>query len=204
MASDSLDILHARCRSNPGMADVWSPGLAEFYKNNSSDPYFLSLDNIAPAAFISRAYWHLFGFRTGAIILHLLIAGFDEAVLLTALYGSVRNKQSYGFDFSLWLLAMLLVSPLVWLHYLPLLVIPSVQLASLLSHGYHLSLAAVAMLLSYALIFIFYPIADSLPRHGVSELLSEYAVAAVLLLYCATQVLMRSLSAQPRSRADLV
>ena len=83
---------------------------------------------------------------------------------------------------------MLLVSPLVWLHYLPLLVIPSVQLASLLSHGYHLSLAAVAMLLSYALIFIFYPIADSLPRHGVPELLSEYAVAAVLLLYCATQV----------------
>jgi hypothetical protein len=150
----------------------------QFFKSNEGDPYALSIDNIAPAAFISRLYWHQFTFHGSVFTRHILIAGFDAVVLIIAIYGSVHNEASCNLGFSVWLLAMLLVSPLVWLHYLPLLIIPAVQVASLLSHGYHVGLAAVFMLFAYALIFILYPFADSLPRHGIAELLSEYGVAA--------------------------
>lgn len=150
----------------------------QFFKNNGNDPYFLSIDNIAPTAFISRLYWHLFTVNSNAFTRHSLIAGFDAVVLMTAFYGSFHNEALCNLGFSLWLVAMLLVSPLVWLHYLPLLIIPAVQIASLLSHAYHLGLAGAVMLFGFVLIFIFYPIAAYLPRHGIAEVLSEYGVAA--------------------------
>jgi hypothetical protein len=167
-----------------------------FYKNNGNDPYFLSIDNIAPAAFISRVYWHLFGVHGSSLIRHLLIAGFDAAVLVTAFYGSLRDETSCDIDFSLWLIVMLLVSPLVWLHYLPLLIIPATQVASLFNHGHHFGLAVLVMLFAYALIFISYPIADELPRHGTAELCSEYGVVALLLLFTSVLLLARTLPAR--------
>ncbi len=174
----------------------------QFFKNNGNDPYFLSIDNIAPTAFISRLYWHLFTVHSSSFIRHSLVAGFDAVVLMTALYGSFDNEAFCDLSFSLWLLAMLLVSPLVWLHYLPLLIIPAVQITSLLSHGYHVGLAGVVMLFAYAIIFILHPIADSLPRHGIAELASEYGVAALLLVYFSMLLLARNLPAENRPCVD--
>jgi hypothetical protein len=85
---------------------------------------------------------------------------------------------------------------LVWLHYLPLLIIPAAQVASLSNHDFHSGLAGVVMLFAYALIFISYPIADGLPRHGIAELCSEYGVVALLLLFASVLLLARSLKAR--------
>jgi hypothetical protein len=123
---------------------------------------------------------------------------------MTAFFGTVHNEALCDLGFSLWLLAMLLVSSLVWLHYLPLLIVPAVQIVSLLSHGYHFDLAAVVMLFAYAMIFILYPIADNLPRHGIAELLSEYGVAALLLIYFSTQFIAQNLQVRYRLCVDPV
>jgi Glycosyltransferase family 87 len=176
----------------------------QFFKSNGSDPYALSIDNIAPTAFMSRVYWHLFTFHSNPFTRHLLIAGFDAVVLMTAFFGTVHNEALCDLGFSLWLLAMLLVSPLVWLHYLPLLIIPAVQIVSLLSHGYHFDLAVLVMLFAYAMIFILYPVADNLPRHGIAELLSEYGVAALLLIYFSTHFIAQNLQVRHRLCVDPV
>ncbi len=170
-----------------------------FFTINGGNHFVLTTDNIAPSAFISRAYWHLFTVHGSALIRSLLIAGFDGIVLLIAFYGSVRYEPSSDIDFSLWLIVMLLISPLVWLHYLPLLIIPATQVASLFSHGYHLGIGVVVMIFAYGLVFVSYPIAGDLPRHGVVELLSEYGVAALLLLYASVLLLARSFPARQLS-----
>jgi hypothetical protein len=172
----------------------------QFFRINGGSPYALTIDNIAPYAFFSRAYWHLFTAQGSTLIRFLLIAGFDGIVLLIAFCSSSHYQPSSDLDFSLWLIVMLLVSPLVWLHYLPLLIIPAAQVASLSNHGFHSGLAGVVMLFAYALIFISYPIADGLPRHGIAELCSEYGVVALLLLFASVLLLARS----PKARQLLL
>jgi Glycosyltransferase family 87 len=163
----------------------------QFFKNTGQSPYYLSYYNISPAAFLSRLYWHLFTVEGNDLLRHAIIAGFDLVIVATAFYASIRDGLSPDLGLSLWLIAMLLLSPLVWIHYLPLLIIPAIQVERLWRLGYNIPVGAVAMMLGFALIFMGGPITDYLPHHGVSELLSEYGVAALLLIYFSGYALAR-------------
>ncbi len=165
--------------------------LLQFFRNNGQDPYILSYYNIAPSAFLSRVYWHLFTVHSSDLLRHAIIHGFDLAILLMAFFASAYEASSEDLGMSLWVLAMLLISPLVWVHYLPLLIIPMVQVVSLRRDGRRLPGAAIGMLLGCSLIFVFDPISGSLPHHGIGELLSEYGVAALLLLFFSEYLLTR-------------
>lgn len=165
--------------------------LLQFFRNNGQDPYILSYYNIAPAAFLSRVYWHLFTVHSSDLLRHTIVHGFDLAILLMAFFASARDASSEDLGMSLWILAMLLVSPLVWIHYLPLLIIPMVQVVSLGRDGRHLPGAAIAMLLGCVLIYFSDPISGFLPHHGVGELLSEYGATALLLLFFSEYLLTR-------------
>ncbi len=155
----------------------------QFFKNTGKDPYVLSYNNMAPAAFFSRLYWHFFTVNSSDLIRHLIIAGFDLVVAAITFYVSAHDQVSPDLGFSLWLIAMLLLSPLVWIHYLPLLVIPAVQVAWLWRLGHRLPVGAPAMFLGFAIIFVFAPLTELLPHHGIGELLAEYGGAALLLIY---------------------
>ncbi len=165
--------------------------LLQFFRNNGQDPYILSYYNIAPSAFLSRVYWHLFTVHSNDSVRHTIIHGFDSVILALAFFASVHDVSSEDLGMSLWMLAMLLVSPLVWIHYLPLLIVPVVQVLPLLRQGHRLPGGVLAMLLGCVLIFVFDPISGSLPHRGVGELLSEYGVTALLLLFFSEYLLTR-------------
>jgi len=73
-----------------------------------------------------------------------------------------------------------------------------VQVMSLRREGRRLPGAAIAMLLDCVWIFVFDPISGSLPHHGGGELLSEYEVTALLLLFFSEYLLTGRLSMRAR------
>jgi hypothetical protein len=163
------------------------PGLrswAQFLDNNATDPFYWSRENISLSAFIARIYWHFARVQIhSSLVLHGIIAAAQIGALAVAFLATPDDDPClYGFG--LWIAAVLVASPLVWLHYLPLLVIPIVQLLGASTRTRMSYAVSVSMTLGLALLFIFGNFrTESLPQHGFPGLLSDYGTVALTLIF---------------------
>jgi len=106
----------------------------------ASGSHWLSLDprlglggaNFSLNAFIARPLEAIFGdepSRRVAVFQRDFIAMADVAILAGAFYATRRGDDDDGRAFSLWVVTMLMVSPIVWAHYLAVLLVPFAQIA---------------------------------------------------------------------------
>jgi hypothetical protein len=90
--------------------------------------------NFALGAVVSRVFWNTSGFSLGVRhdLVRIITMGLAEAALLgftikaTLMLGEEERDWR---AFSLWIVSFILLSPITWLHYLALLIIPYIQLA---------------------------------------------------------------------------
>jgi Glycosyltransferase family 87 len=114
--------------------------------------------NVALASIISRAFWYFgpanpgggFEFARAATSLaaRLALVGVTALVTLAPSAGRPdRDRRAY----SLWIATMILLSPTAWMHYLVLLILPFIALASARSVGRASGRAVAMCIASYAL-----------------------------------------------------
>ncbi len=141
--------------------------------------------NIAPSAFISRCLWHFWGPHLSLAadrLRYVLIICADAAVL--ALNCQATRSRRLEDDpefrlFSLWIVTSLMLSPMVWLHYEVLLLLPFAQLAIAFGRGRAsrraVYMALVSAAFSYATLgtYIFAP-HSVLEECGFASLLAAY------------------------------
>jgi len=142
-------------------------------------------DNIALPAFITRVYLHLFTAESSYLIRHVVIAAVQLLVVAIAFATTVHGDDRDGCDYSVWVMAMLLITPLVWLHYLPLLAIPLIQMVTAAYAGRVRIRTLAAMAMAYGLASASWPLAWMTPAHGAAELLSEFGVFGMIAAYAA-------------------
>jgi hypothetical protein len=110
----------ARCLS-------WVHGAA--WVSNHERMIFPFVISIAP--FVSRMYWAAFGATAPDLLRHAAIFAVDALVfgltVRATIVGVGRRDDDFRI-FSLWIVMMLMLSPIAWHHYLVLLVIPFVQI----------------------------------------------------------------------------
>jgi hypothetical protein len=105
----------------------WVYGAA--WVSNHERMIFPFVISIAP--FVSRMYWALLGPTASDILRHAAIFTADAIVFCLTVWVTVAgsNRRDDNFRiYSLWIVMMILVSPIAWHHYLVLLVIPFVQM----------------------------------------------------------------------------
>jgi hypothetical protein len=90
---------------------------------------------ISVAPFVSRMFWAIFGSTTGLAtdwLRRAAIAAVDAVILgmtvRATLIGAGRRDDDFRI-YSLWIVTMVLLSPVAWHHYMVLLLIPFVQIA---------------------------------------------------------------------------
>jgi hypothetical protein len=141
--------------------------------------------NLSMNAVVSSPFWYLFGTQLRPavnLIRYVLIAIADIAVLTTTVSIS-RHFASHDDHewkvFSLWLSTTLMLCPIVWSHYLVLLIVPFFLIAVAASRA-HATTALWAAGLSYILTAIAHSLIVIFPREGVS--LSEQLIARIQFL----------------------
>ena len=105
----------------------WVHGAA--WVSNHERMIFPFVISIAP--FVSRMYWAVFGTTAPDLIRHAAIFATDAIVFgltIRATLVGVGNRDDNFRIYSLWIVTMMLLSPIAWHHYLVLLVIPFVQM----------------------------------------------------------------------------
>jgi hypothetical protein len=125
------------------------------------------------------------------------------ATYAARLCGDDDGGECFALWVALWVAAMVAASPIVWEHYLVLLIIPVIALAAAAATGRASRRAKLAMLAACALVFIMAPVNALLPPGGAGAILSKYGVAAVVLAYLSAWWLVRDRPAAPqRDRAS--
>ncbi|HXW83918.1 MAG TPA: glycosyltransferase 87 family protein, partial [Candidatus Binataceae bacterium] len=89
----------------------------------------LSPGNLSLSAFVARPLAFLWGAETSSAASAIYLAAIAIAALVT-IRATPRGIEQTNRAFSLWIAATLLVSPVVWVHYLVLLLVPFSQLAA--------------------------------------------------------------------------
>jgi hypothetical protein len=117
--------------------------------------------NLSLSAIISRAYWYAFGKSLSwnlDLLRHIIIAA-TEGVLLAVTAWATETYARPGRDldsraFSLWVVAMILLAPTAWFHYLVLLFIPFAQIV-IARRGMRTSRRTIRMAIaSYMLVIV--------------------------------------------------
>lgn len=86
--------------------------------------------------FITRVFWHVFGLGLGPLLNRvraLTTVAAELGVIALAVRATLRepaNRDSDSRAFGLWIAVMLLVSPITWIHYFVLLLVPFHAIAS--------------------------------------------------------------------------
>jgi Glycosyltransferase family 87 len=141
--------------------------------------------NLSLSGFMGRMYWRLFTAH-GNQIPHLMITLAAQTGALALAYGATRRRPADddGRCYALWVVTALVDSPIVWLAYLVLLIIPITVLvgARRSANGRSLWAAAVSMVVVVAIPALGPHFLDSRIWHLVSEvqflaLASAYASA---------------------------
>jgi glycosyl transferase family 87 len=178
----------------------------EFAALNSKDTFAYSLNNLSLSGFIWRMYTKVFAAHAIAgVRLALVVAALVGVMACTCWLTRSREQAAHLRSYSLWVVAMLIVPPIVWLSYLPLLAIPIFDLASDVESTGTISLGAAAMALSVALLFTLTPLFPSLLQSRGGRLIAEYqflALALAYLLICATMTGKNSRSTRIRDDRD--
>ena len=141
--------------------------------------------NLSMNAVVSSPFWYVFGTQLRPavnLIRYVLIAIADIVVLMTTVSISRHFASHDDHDwkvFSLWLSTTLMLSPIVWSHYLVLLIVPFVLIA-VAADRTHRTTALWAAGFSYILTAIAHTLILVFPQEGVS--LSEHLVARIQFL----------------------
>jgi hypothetical protein len=172
---------------------------------------------VSLAPFVSRMYWVLFGWESGrpvdwirraaAVAANLIVLGVTARATLA---GTGQRDDDYRI-YSLWIATSLLLSPIAWIHYLTLMVIPFVQTA-IATSCHRASRRAIWMATgSYLLTSVSVPItlrlfsrttAFQLAFPSLSEPLLETGFFALLMGYVAAYWFAVDMRNSPSGPAD--
>ena len=121
-------------------------------------PRFLALPiNVSLGAFISRMYWYTVGPHGGIsnFIRRGLVTAAELGMLALTVKATLKSRDVVDIDwraFSLWVVTAVMLSPTAWVHYLVLMLIPFVQMASAAGQGRTNTRAIWMAVASYMLI----------------------------------------------------
>ncbi|HTQ25843.1 MAG TPA: glycosyltransferase family 87 protein [Candidatus Binataceae bacterium] len=178
------------------MAMISATGLkewTEFLKSQAGAAP--GVENMAVAGLIARICGQVFSAAGAAAGRAILVAGFQVSLLLATYAATLGGDDSGGGCFGLWVAAMVAASPIVWEHYLVLLIIPVVALAAAAAAGRVSRRAKLAMLAACVLVFAIHPLTLILPQSGAAAILAEYGVAVLVLVYLSAWWLVRDRAA---------
>jgi glycosyl transferase family 87 len=157
-----------------------------------SDP-----DNISINAVISRIFWpqgDLPLSRAADAVRRIVIALAELGVFLATVHATVRREtesERRWQAFSLWMVAMIVLSPTAFPNYLIVLTVPFAALARTATQGGMRARVAYAAIASYGLAFSHQPLMffervfDLSPTAMIDRAAKEYWVMVVLLAYLA-------------------
>lgn len=132
--------------------------------------------------------------RTGSLVIWLrtLSIGFATLVLLMATAKvTLQGQSGQAMDdrsFGLWVVATLILSPISWIHYMVLLVIPFTQIAIAANRGECSGSVVWAAIASYFLIAIAIGLRKAMPHLNTSVIfhpIMEVGFLSLLLAYIA-------------------
>jgi len=174
------------------MATLPATGLkewAEFFKSQAAaEP---GVENMAVAGFIASICGQVFSAAGAAAARAILVAAFQVSLLLATYVATLGGDDGGSECFALWVAAMVAASPIVWEHYLVLLIIPVIALAAAAAAGRASRRAKLAMLAACVLVFAVPPMRPILPQNAAAAILAEYGVAVLVLVYLSAWWLVR-------------
>jgi Glycosyltransferase family 87 len=157
----------------------------------SHHPVSLPID-VALGAFVTRLFWYAFGpvlssglgtLRIAAVFgLELALVGLSVRATLRTEGGRDGALRAYG----MWVVLCVMLSPIAWIHYMVLFVIPFIQITNAAYRGRCDRNAMWAVVASYFLISISIGLRDPARKLGGDALyyfLGEGAFISVLLAY---------------------
>jgi alpha-1,2-mannosyltransferase len=124
--------------------------------------------DVALRAFLIRLFSYVAGFDLNSrlrLLQHITIAFAQIVIIALAAWPTYQRGQQTGFDrraYGLWVAAAILLSPLSWIHYMILLLIPFAELASAAERQKCSRRAVWAAIASYALIAMTYHLREDL------------------------------------------
>ena len=150
--------------------------------------------NVALAAFVTRLFWYAFGValpaslefarRAVIVILELAIVGLGLRAALRAAGDSEADLAAFG----LWVVISAMLSPIAWIHYMVLFLIPFAQIAMAANRGACRPSTMWLFVASYFLIAISIGLrnpAGNLGGEGWFLMVAECAFVSVLLVFAA-------------------
>jgi hypothetical protein len=152
---------------------------------DSKDTFTWNSNNLSLSGFVTRMYLKIFGAHANTTV-RLALIGAGQLGVVACTYWITRRTRGQSANlrcYSLWVIAMLIVSPIVWLSYLPMLVIPIFELVSVFESTRKVSSALDAMILSVALLFALTPLFPFLMQSRAGRLVAEYQFVALVLAY---------------------
>lgn len=182
-----------------GAATMWSLGLGHclsfFDTWNFTNGRMLLAhpDNLSINAFVSRLFWC----REGALPAHRLeimrvaaVAAVEFTVLVLTIAATAGPESARGWrSLSLWVVAMILLSPTAHGHYLVMLSVPFAAIAEAARQGDATPRVIYAAVASYLLAFSNYPLSILQHYHCLGgtlfDIATEYGFAAAAVAYLA-------------------
>ncbi len=149
------------------------------------DTFLWSSLNLSLAGFVTRMYWRAFTALHDQTMRFALIFAAQLAIVALT-YRVTRgggNEARQAQCYALWMIAIVLISPIVWLAYLSLLVFPIIVLAANLASGSANFRAFTAMIVSAAILFSLAPFTDALAQSRPGRAVLEVQFIALLLSY---------------------
>jgi len=147
--------------------------------------------DVALRGFLIRLYSYVFGLRMDGhleVLQRITIVSAQIIIVALAAWPTYQRRQQAGLDrraFGLWVAAAIVLSPLSWIHYMLLLLIPFVEIGSAAESQKYDPRALWAAIVSYVLIAMTYRLREDLVdpirwAHGVRYLAEGSSVALLL------------------------
>ena len=155
--------------------------------------------NVAIGAFVTRLFWYVFGVQLSVgteLARRLVVVLSDLAILGLSLRATLRVNPRDGQlrAFGLWVVVAVMLSPIAWIHYMVLCLIPFAQIATAAKRGACHPSTMLLMVASYFLIAVSIGLREPARRLGGDALffaVAEGAFVSVLLAYIAAYRFVR-------------
>jgi hypothetical protein len=151
---------------------------------DSHDTFLWSSLNLSLPGFLTRMYWRSFTALHDQTMRFALIALAQLAIVaLTYRVTRGRADEEQAQCYALWIVAILLISPIVWLAYLSLLAFPIIVLAMSLARSRAGARALAAMIVSAGILFSVAPSAAALAHSRAGRAALELQFIALASAY---------------------
>ncbi|HLK86440.1 MAG TPA: glycosyltransferase family 87 protein [Candidatus Binataceae bacterium] len=151
---------------------------------DSRDTFLWSSLNLSLSGFLTRMYWRAFTALHDQTMRYALIVAAQLAIVALT-YRTTRRRadEEQAQCYALWIVAILLLSPIVWLAYLSLLTFPIIVLAMNFARGRAGARTLAAMIVSAAILFSIAPFAPGLAQSRPGRVALELQFIALLSAY---------------------